>query len=690
MGKASIWVETTAISALIFLLITPFIMRINSNPYVLFPVINISISIGLLISLCRNEVKKRGFSAFKDRAWKIGTSAMALSILVSLSILLIRISYNIQEAMLFSVLMVIATTSMLTSMLAFTLVEPEYLMKKRITDSVIMAVFMFFSVFLSSAYAVKYALGEFPFNISKINGMYYELRLSEAGFGWLYPAVKISFLMVVAGIILASTMQYLKIKNKTIKRYYSVLYFSLVTVVLAEITIVSFLSYILKIETITFFSLLASIMSFVLTYYLIHIREIFLETEKIKAKRTHRKGALAIFPKEEGDRAIKLLEDYLKKGRSALIFSTSEASELMEILKDYGDRITHILITSDGYRIGESLFSDISDIECLKTMKNLQGVVVYSSTLDEGVGFPCEKRGELLRYYRFLLKITREGGVVVSPVERDYLITREGGVVKNPVWAIKPIIALRFEELLNVLYSKIQKKKSPSFLNMIRDMEKIGMPKIYMSKGRLCLDLKEEIDRERFSILIKWIENGLEENKIMKKEEYFSLLRDFFEEYGKEYYLTVMMWKGEINFIDMENSREKAMRLALSFGNNSMPTLIISRINPHILRRKYGFDDRLSLRWLATTESEDTLYPHLEEIKKEIFSYVEGHEESVIVLDGLEYLVKMHGFDAVLNLLWILQDRVSTTKSIVLIPINPGVLERKNLEALRRDFHFLK
>jgi len=116
--------------------------------------------------------------------------------------------------------------------------------------------------------------------------------------------------------------------------------------------------------------------------------------------------------------------------------------------------------------------------------------------------------------------------------------------------------------------------------------------------------------------------------------------------------------------------------------------LCMTRHNPDMVRERYGL--KCPVIWLARTERSSDNYHnvHPEHILKmhtlvTAFLRVEG--ESVILLDGVEYLVTHNDFTSVLKLISLINERVAISKSRLLIPVNPSALEPKELGLLERE-----
>ena len=114
--------------------------------------------------------------------------------------------------------------------------------------------------------------------------------------------------------------------------------------------------------------------------------------------------------------------------------------------------------------------------------------------------------------------------------------------------------------------------------------------------------------------------------------------------------------------------------------------IILSRTNPNRLKRTYDLED-VSLLWLTDRESEkeSTVPPSLESIMYIIEEFLDRQDVSVILLDGMEYLVSNNQFNPVLRFLRRLIDKISESDAYFVVSVSPETLEEKELKLLERE-----
>jgi hypothetical protein len=139
-------------------------------------------------------------------------------------------------------------------------------------------------------------------------------------------------------------------------------------------------------------------------------------------------------------------------------------------------------------------------------------------------------------------------------------------------------------------------------------------------------------------------------------------------------------------YIVLEKRPEKALRIFHDLVTHDVPGFIISREHPERIRKKYSFLRTPGL-WLSRFEVDGTLSP--DDLPKLIYivkDFTRKCEESVVFLDGLEYLITQIGFDTVMKHLEELKDIVVISKSRLILPVHKGAISEREFSILEREF----
>ena len=141
-------------------------------------------------------------------------------------------------------------------------------------------------------------------------------------------------------------------------------------------------------------------------------------------------------------------------------------------------------------------------------------------------------------------------------------------------------------------------------------------------------------------------------------------------------------------YIVKEPKPHKSFDMFADYVKHKYYGLAISRTNPKIIRKKIGLK-LTPLIWLTRI---DTTMKYLNPLELEQLTYVMsdfiakvGDKKSIILLDGLEYLATSNEFVKVLHAISMIKDKVSSSRCIMLIPLQGKALAGKDLVMLERE-----
>jgi len=123
----------------------------------------------------------------------------------------------------------------------------------------------------------------------------------------------------------------------------------------------------------------------------------------------------------------------------------------------------------------------------------------------------------------------------------------------------------------------------------------------------------------------------------------------------------------------------------VSDGSKKTVGLAVSRQHPDLIRQKYGLE-ATPIFWLATRAGEDVISPtNLGILTNTLVRFVEENQDGVVLLDGLEYLISNNDFNKVLRVIDQVNDHISQSKSLMIIPVDPRAFSPKELALLERN-----
>ncbi len=109
--------------------------------------------------------------------------------------------------------------------------------------------------------------------------------------------------------------------------------------------------------------------------------------------------------------------------------------------------------------------------------------------------------------------------------------------------------------------------------------------------------------------------------------------------------------------------------------------LCVTRDYPEKVKTKYDLED-IEMIWLSNVDREDVIRPKsLEKLSLALENFL-AKTGGVILLKGLEYVITNNDFRTVLNLIQSIKDQVAVNESVLLIPVNPSIMEKYQIDQL--------
>lgn len=144
------------------------------------------------------------------------------------------------------------------------------------------------------------------------------------------------------------------------------------------------------------------------------------------------------------------------------------------------------------------------------------------------------------------------------------------------------------------------------------------------------------------------------------------------------------------SYIFIEEKQNKIYEAFVSQISEAYAGLGIIRVNPETIKMKYGLKKTL-LIWLTEMTGENCIKPtELEKLLFTITSFINNADKSIILLDGAEFIESYTSFDEVFHLLQSLLDRISISKSILLVSMDKETFDNKEYHLIERGFNVIK
>lgn len=143
-------------------------------------------------------------------------------------------------------------------------------------------------------------------------------------------------------------------------------------------------------------------------------------------------------------------------------------------------------------------------------------------------------------------------------------------------------------------------------------------------------------------------------------------------------------------YITLEKKPKKALQIFTDLAAHEIPGFVVSRVYPEKLRRTYKLQ-KTPMLWLTRIETKNALSPDdLSKLKYIVEDFTRKSENSVILLEGLEYLITQTSFESVIKHLQELKDTIVLNNSRLILPIHKETLSSKEFNILKREFSIIE
>lgn len=139
------------------------------------------------------------------------------------------------------------------------------------------------------------------------------------------------------------------------------------------------------------------------------------------------------------------------------------------------------------------------------------------------------------------------------------------------------------------------------------------------------------------------------------------------------------------SYLIKEKKPDGAMSHFVKMIGRGYTGLVITRQHPNNVVRKFNLDG-VRLIWLSTTLGKDYIDPHnLNNLTNLANQFLQENGRSVLLLDGLEYLVVHNDFARVLKFVEYLNEMVMQRQALLLISLDDRAFEPRQLALLERN-----
>ena len=140
-----------------------------------------------------------------------------------------------------------------------------------------------------------------------------------------------------------------------------------------------------------------------------------------------------------------------------------------------------------------------------------------------------------------------------------------------------------------------------------------------------------------------------------------------------------------ITYLIEDEKPLKTFKLFADLVSNTTPGLCITRSFPTHIREDFKLKQS-TIFWLTRRKGEKTIDPvQLTMISHIIQEFIAKSKKSLILLDGIEYLIIQNDFKPVLRFIQHIRDEVLIQGANLLIPLSPDALSVSEVKLLERE-----
>ena len=143
------------------------------------------------------------------------------------------------------------------------------------------------------------------------------------------------------------------------------------------------------------------------------------------------------------------------------------------------------------------------------------------------------------------------------------------------------------------------------------------------------------------------------------------------------------------SYLLLEPKSAESFKLFKSYISQGNQGLLITRIFPGKVRKQYNLGNTPVL-WLSRTQAKKAINPtNLGVLLEEARDFIADNNRTLILLDGLEYLIIENDFERVLKFINSLEDEIALHNSRLIVSVNPKVLDPERKALLEKTMKVL-
>lgn len=145
-----------------------------------------------------------------------------------------------------------------------------------------------------------------------------------------------------------------------------------------------------------------------------------------------------------------------------------------------------------------------------------------------------------------------------------------------------------------------------------------------------------------------------------------------------------------LSFVVKEQKAVKSFEIFADQVTHNIQGLCVTRQYPAAVRQEWGLEET-PIIWLSNQLGKVYVNPaNIGILGDTIIRFIEKSDDSVIMIDGIEFLIVNNGFDKVLKMVHRITEVVMEFKSRFIISVDPRALEVREMALLERNMEVIE
>ncbi|MCG7841327.1 MAG: DUF835 domain-containing protein [Methanomassiliicoccales archaeon] len=144
------------------------------------------------------------------------------------------------------------------------------------------------------------------------------------------------------------------------------------------------------------------------------------------------------------------------------------------------------------------------------------------------------------------------------------------------------------------------------------------------------------------------------------------------------------------SYLVKESKPHKSFEIFVDQVTHNIQGLCVTRQHPDIMRNEWGLE-KTPIIWLSNQLGKVYVNPsNIGILSDTVIRFVEKSGDSVVIIDGVEFLIVNNDFEKVLRMIHHITEAVMENRSRLIVSVDPRTLEARELALLERNMEIIE